>query len=72
MNIIIDNIEDMSKEKHIELLGKLKAVGEFRSDENINGTFVNLSLCSPKHMSMIEFFIQENENPSNLLYKPFI
>ena len=72
MNIIRDKIEDMSKEKHVELLGKLISVGDFKCDENMNGSFVNLSLCSPEHMSMIELFIQENENPSNLLYKPFI
>jgi len=72
MNIIRDKIEDMSKEKHVELLGKLKAVGEFRSDENRSGTFFMTTVLTAEHIKVLEHFVLENCEQTELNYEPFI
>jgi hypothetical protein len=72
MDIIRDKIEHMPIEKHIELLGKLKSVGDFPYDENRSGTFFMTAGLSAEHIKVLEHYVLENSEKTEFDSKSFI
>lgn len=59
---VIDDIEDMTKEHHIEIF-KILTSYDIKYTENNNGIFINISSMNPECLKKINdyvFFINEN------------